>query len=157
MMLHRLLYPVRIVLVTSADEQGNPNIITLAWAMPTSQQPSMFAISVGKTRHSHKLISEGGEFVLCIPGRGMEKAIEICGTTSGKNTDKFEAAKLTQKKSKFVKPPGIEECYANLECKLVGKCDSGDHTIFVGEVVNADLTGEKKGIYDMGGMKFQVL
>ncbi|MBM4081813.1 MAG: hypothetical protein FJ278_19060, partial [Planctomycetes bacterium] len=37
----------------------------------------------------------------------------------------------------LVKPPLIKECIVNLECKLVGQLDTGDHTIFAGEIVAA--------------------
>jgi flavin reductase (DIM6/NTAB) family NADH-FMN oxidoreductase RutF len=36
-----------------------------------------------------------------------------------------------------VKPPAIKECIAHLECKLHSQFTTGDHTIFVGEVVEA--------------------
>jgi len=34
-----------------------------------------------------------------------------------------------------VKPPRIAECPTRIECRAVNTIDTGDHTIFVGEVV----------------------
>jgi flavin reductase (DIM6/NTAB) family NADH-FMN oxidoreductase RutF len=50
-----------------------------------------------------------------------------------------------------VQPPIIKECVAHLECKLHSQFTTGDHTVFVGEIVEAYankevLTGEKYNI-----------
>ncbi|MHC4686813.1 MAG: flavin reductase family protein, partial [Planctomycetota bacterium] len=55
-----LMHPRHTVLVTSTDEDGKPNIITLAWSMVTSFTPPMVAISVAPARYSHDLIKNGG-------------------------------------------------------------------------------------------------
>ena len=136
--------PERVVLAVSVDEEGRADIIALGWKMYTSSYPRMVAISVGKTRHSHGLISQGGEFVLAIPGEDMAEAVLYCGTHSGRDVDKFREAKLTPCRARFVKPPLIEECIANMECRVVGKLDTGDHTIFVGEIVASWVSEERK-------------
>lgn len=131
----RLLYPRPLVLVTSASKDGKPNIITLAWSMPTSFEPPLVAISVAKERFSHELIEDSGEFVVNIPSRKLLGPVLFCGSTSGRFVDKFKEAGLTPLPSERVKPPRIKECVAHLECKLVEKFQTGDHTIFIGEVV----------------------
>jgi flavin reductase (DIM6/NTAB) family NADH-FMN oxidoreductase RutF len=74
-----------------------------------------------------------------------------CGKTSGKNHDKFRETGLTPMPAKKVKAPIIKECLAHLECTLHIQFKTGDHTIFVGEVVEAYA---KKGVftdkYDIG-------
>ena len=64
---YRLLHPMHIVLVSCIGKAGKPNITTLAWAMPTSNDPPLVAISVSPKRHSHTLIEETGEFIVNIP------------------------------------------------------------------------------------------
>lgn len=131
----RLLYPRPLVLVTSASKEGKPNIITLAWSMPTSFEPPLVAISVARERFSHELIEDLCEFVINIPSRNLLGPVLFCGSTSGRFVDKFKETGLTPLPSKKVKPPRIKECVAHLECKLVEKFQTGDHTIFLGEVV----------------------
>jgi len=41
-------YPESIVLASSVDSAGIPNIISLGWSMCTSFVPPMVAISIGK-------------------------------------------------------------------------------------------------------------
>jgi len=127
--------PERVVLAVSVDESGKPNIIAVGWKMFTSFSPPMIAISIGKTRYSHRLISDSGEFVLAVPGEDLAKEVLFCGTRSGRHVDKFKETGLTPVRASKVKPPLIKECIVNLECKVRGKLETGDHTIFVGEVV----------------------
>ena len=66
-----------------------------------------------------------------------------------------------------MKPPIIKECVAHLECKLSQQVTTGDHTIFVGEILKAYVNEgvfdetynlEKvKPIYHMGGDEFATL
>ncbi len=81
-------------MATSVDSKGKPNIIALGWCMPTSFDPPMMAISVGKTRYSHQLISESREFVLAFPSEEMGKEVLYCGTHSGRDVDKFKETGL---------------------------------------------------------------
>lgn len=143
--------PEAVVLVTSVDDKGRANIIVLSWSMPASFVPKLVAISVGKTRHSHKLIMDSGEFVLCVPSLEMKDAVVFCGTHSGRKVDKFSETGLTPVGAKKVKPPLIAEAVSNNECRVVGVLDAGDHTIFVGEVVAAYVSDEpKRPLYSFG-------
>ena len=51
-------------MVSCADKEGKPNIVTIAWTGTICSDPAMVSISVRKERYSHKLISESGEFVI---------------------------------------------------------------------------------------------
>lgn len=144
-------YPERTVLAVSVDERGKPNIITLGWNMPTSNNPPMAAISVNLKAHSHKLIHEGGEFVLVFPSIEMEEEVMYCGTHSGREVDKFKETGLTPAPAKYVKPPLIEEAVVNMECKVVGELRTGDHTLFAGEILTAYLSEEpRKVLFNLG-------
>ena len=41
-----MLYPLPAVMVSVADKEGNPNIITVAWAGTVCTNPPMVSISV---------------------------------------------------------------------------------------------------------------
>lgn len=125
------------MLVTSTDRMGKANIVTLAWSMPTSFDPPQVAISVSPQRYSHKLIEESGEFVVNVPTIEITREVLLCGRTTGRRHDKFKEASLTALPAKKVRAPIIKECVAHLECKLVQKMTTGDHTIFIGEVLAA--------------------
>ena len=127
--------PERVVLAVALKPDGSGNIITLGWKMRTSFKPPMFAVSIGKTRYSHDLILNTGEFVLAFPGEGSANDVLYCGTHSGRTVDKFAGTRFTPIDSSIVKAPLIKECVANFECRVSGTMDTGDHTIFAGEVL----------------------
>lgn len=129
------LFPLPVVLVTCADKTGKPNIITLAWAGMVCSEPPMLSISIRPHRHSYGLIKESGEFVLNIPSSDIMRQTDICGTVSGRDTDKFALTKLTPEKAKAVKPPLIKECPVSLECKVKQTLMLGTHEVFIGEIL----------------------
>jgi flavin reductase (DIM6/NTAB) family NADH-FMN oxidoreductase RutF len=163
----RLVHPMHTVLVTCQGKTGRPNIITLAWAMPTSINPPLVAISISPKRYSHVLINETKEFIVNIPTINILKQTLTCGRTSGKNHDKFKENGLTPQPPQRVKTPAIRECVAHLECQLQSQHETGDHTIFIGKVVAAYVNKDAftkeydlkkaKMIFHLGGNDFATL
>ena len=163
----RLLHPMHTVLVSCVGKTEKPNIITLAWAMPTSINPPLVAISIAPQRCSHALIEETREFIVNIPTVNILKETLFCGRRSGKDCDKFKETSFTPLRARKVKPPIIKECVAHLECKLHSQFTTGDHTIFVGEIVEAYANKEAfadkynlknaKMIFHLGGDEFATL
>ncbi len=132
-------YPEWVVLVTSIDDSGKPNVMPVGWSMTASHEPPTFAISVGHTRHTHKLIRGQKEFGVAFPGPGLEEAIEYAGSCSGNDVDKFNHPGLKPLKAKQTSPPLLSGCVVNLECKLESELEAGDHTVFLGRVVAAHV------------------
>lgn len=129
------IFPVPVVLVSCADEQGRPNIITLAWAGNVCSDPPMVAISIRPSRYSHGLVAATKEFVVNIPTEGMVRQVDVCGTVSGRDEDKWVACGFTPEGSSKVKAPAIKECPVNIECVVREVVSLGTHDMFVGEVV----------------------
>ena len=155
------------VLVSCVGKAGKPNITTLAWAMPASINPPLLAISLAPTRHSHNLIEESGEFIVNIPTLETLQAVYACGSLTGRSFDKFKKTNLTPMPGKKVKAPAIRECIAHLECSVESKLSTGDHTVFVGKILEAyadmgvfaesyDLK-KARMLYHTGGNNFAIL
>ncbi|MEM2146090.1 MAG: flavin reductase family protein [Candidatus Jordarchaeaceae archaeon] len=136
------LYPTPVVLATSIDEKGKPNICTLAWAGVVCSEPPQIGISIRPSRYSHGLISKTMEYVVNIPTSDIVKETDYCGMVTGKNVDKFKETKLTPVKAKKVKPPLIKECPVNLECKVKNVIKLGAHDLFIGEIVNINADAD---------------
>ena len=164
---YRLLHPMHTVLVSCVGKAGKPNITTMAWAMPTSIEPPLIAISLAPKRHSHSLIEESQEFIVNIPTLELLQAVLACGSFSGRSFDKFKKANLTPMPGKKVKAPAIRECIAHLECTVDSQFTTGDHTVFVGKIVEAyadmgvfsesyDLK-KARMLYHGGGNNFTIL
>jgi flavin reductase (DIM6/NTAB) family NADH-FMN oxidoreductase RutF len=164
---YRLLHPMHTVLVSCVGKNGKPNVTTIAWAMPTSVNPPLVAVSIAPQRHSHALIAESQEFIINVPTLELLQSVYACGSFSGRSFDKFKKAGLTPIPAKKVKAPAINECVGHLECVLRDQITTGDHTVFVGEIVkayaNPGVFTERyalenaRMIYHAGGNNFAVL
>jgi len=128
------LYPAPVVVV-SCGVGERANLITLAWTANVCAEPPQLAIAVRPTRHSHPLIAEIGEFVVNLPAAGHIGAVDFCGTTSGREVDKWRETGLTPVPSSKVRPPRIGEFPVNIECTLRHTIPLGSHDLFVGEVL----------------------
>ncbi|MGE5403418.1 MAG: flavin reductase family protein [Candidatus Saccharibacteria bacterium] len=151
-----VLYPVPTVLVSCVDEQGKPNMITLAWVGTVCSEPPMLSISVRPSRYSHKLISATGDFVVNIPSLDWLKQTDYCGVVSGANVDKFEATGFTAIPASKVKSPLVKECPVNIECVVRQTLQLGAHDLFIGEIVATHFDEEvldKKGRLDVRKVK----
>jgi flavin reductase (DIM6/NTAB) family NADH-FMN oxidoreductase RutF len=136
--------PHPYVLGACMDAEGKPNIIGLAWWTICSWDPPMMAVSVGKKRYSRECIDATGEFVVCILGEEHARGAWVCGSKSGRKGNKYEFAGLTPVTSAKVKTPTIGEAHLAFECKVTGKLETGDHILYVGEVLAVRGTGEEK-------------
>lgn len=134
-----MLYPLPAVLVTVQDSKGNQNVLTVAWAGTVCTNPPMVSISVRKERYSHSMIEETGEFVINLTTCDLCYATDYCGVRSGRDGDKFKAAKLTPLPANVVAPPLIAESPVNLECRVRQTLPLGSHTMFLAEVISVSV------------------
>ena len=132
-----ILNPVPVVMVSSGSKDGKANIMTVAWAGTVNSEPPMVSVSIRKTRYSHKLISETGEFVINLVSKSLCKACDYCGVRGGENEDKFKTCGLTP-----VKAAGLEYAYAikeapvSISCVVKSVTELGSHDMFIGEIKN---------------------
>lgn len=130
-----MLFPTPVVLVTSVDEKGKPNIITLAWVGVVNSEPPMIGISIRPDRYSHTCVKRSKEFVVNLPSEEVVRKVDACGILSGKETDKFASMGWRPIPAQKVKPPLIDECSVQMECEVKEVISLGSHDLFLGQVV----------------------
>ena len=148
-----MLYPLPAVMVSVADQAGNTNIITVAWAGTACTNPPMVSISVRPSRYSYHMLEETGEFVINLTTRALTYAADYCGVKSGRDVDKWKEAKLTPVKSDIVKAPCIAQSPVNIECKVIRREQLGSHDLFLAEVVA--VHAEEQYMDEKGGFHLE--
>ena len=145
-------YPEQVVLAIAKDSNGKYNPITLGWIMFTSHEPPMMAISVGLTRYSLEVIRQAGEFVVVFPSAAMASEALLFGTKSGHDVDKLAESGVKTQPATAIDGVLLADAVANFECKLVSEHPTGDHVIFVGEVVAAHMNRDASlgRLYSLG-------
>lgn len=152
---NRLFAPQLVGLVTSLDRKGKPNVATLAWVTSVSADPPLVSLALGHSRYTHECITSRKEFVLNLPSMDLLKQVQLAGTLSGRDVDKFEKTGLTPMDSTAMKTPSVKECISHLECAVVDMKEAGDHTLFIGKVVatTCDHDVIRDGMLDVSQMK----
>ena len=143
----RPVYPSPAGLIVAVDEQDKPNVMTAGEVFNISlKEPCIIGIALRKATYTHSLIMKTGEFTVNLPTAAILEKVDLVGTISGRDEpDKFEKYGLTIIPSTAVKPPIIEECPVNLECKMLSVTVVGDHDLFLGQVVAMHVDSDKVG------------
>ena len=165
---HRIINHGPVVMVTSQLTGSKPNILSVAWTTPLSQNPPLVAISIAESHYSYQIINENGEFVINVPSTHLASQVLLCGQISGREVNKFEISHLTPIPSQKVGPPLINECIGHLECIVVERIQTGDHGLFIGKVVAASAEekffddrwhfgdGRYEALHHLGGNLFAI-
>lgn len=133
-------FPESVVFVVSPTDDGNPNVMPAGWSMFTSNDPLMIAVSVGLARHTHTLLERATDFVVAFPSAAHREEIVFCGSHSGADVDKVAECGLELADPAEVSTPLLEDAAACLECLKADSFLTGDHRVFVGEVVAAHVS-----------------
>lgn len=134
-----MLYPVPAVMVSCRDNEGNQNIITVAWAGTVCSDPAMVSISVRPERYSFHMLEESREFVVNLTTEALVRQADEAGVRSGREVDKWKHLQLTPQKASRLSTPLIAESPVNLECRVKQVIPLGSHTMFLAEVVAVDV------------------
>jgi flavin reductase (DIM6/NTAB) family NADH-FMN oxidoreductase RutF/rubredoxin len=136
--LHKITYGLYVVCSKNNDKYNGQ--IANAIFQVTSEPPTL-AISINKKNLTHELIEKSKVFTISILSE--ETPLTFIGTfgfKSGRDINKFEGTKYKIGKTKT--PIVLDYTIAYIECKLIDKINAGTHTIFIAEVVEADVINE---------------
>lgn len=128
-------YPEQVVIGIAKDSSGKCNPITLGWAMITSHNPPMMAVSIGLTRYSLEVFEQADEFVIAMPSVDQADETMLFGTKSGRDCDKFAETGTKLQAADKIDCELMSDAVANFELKKTGQLKTGDHIIFAGEIV----------------------
>jgi flavin reductase (DIM6/NTAB) family NADH-FMN oxidoreductase RutF len=131
-----LLEPGPVVMVTTVQGK-RPNIMTMSWHTMIEVEPPLIGCVISNRNYSFRLLKATNECVINIPTVEIAESVVGCGNMSGKNVDKFKAFCLTPKPAARVSTPLIEECFANLECRVTDTKMVAKYCLFIVEVIKA--------------------
>lgn len=162
---YRLLEPGPVVLVTTANKEKF-NIMTMSWHTMMDFEPPIVGCVISNRNHTFNFLKATKECVINIPTVNLASQVVACGNASGRKIDKFTAFNLTPVSASYVQAPLIEECYSNLECKVVDMKMVTKYNFFILEVIKAWITPSKthpqtihhlgKGVFMVGGQTIKL-
>jgi flavin reductase (DIM6/NTAB) family NADH-FMN oxidoreductase RutF len=136
------MIPYGLYVLTGESKDGRVAASTVNWVTQTSFQPPLVAVGVKVDSSAHEIIKGAGAFALNVLVQGQApiaytffKTLERSGDTIG--GEAFAAGKTGS--------PILARAAAFVECTLTGTLEKGDHSVFLGEVVEAGLSRELPG------------
>lgn len=131
--LKRLTYGVYVITTRHRDEV---NGFTASWVSQVSLKPPLVMACVGKSHVSCPMIEEGGVFVVNILGKEQKEfsrlfSVPLKGTEQERVGVPYRLGK--------VGAPILEEAAAYFECMVLNSIETGDHMLFVAEVVDGGV------------------
>ena len=136
------------LLTTRQGEQVNGMVVS--WASQVSYEPPLIMVAVHPNRFSHTLIEQSGRFALHAIARDQA---DLIGKFKGPDPEgKFASLDWVEGVSGC---PVLKGCIACLECEVRETYRPGNHTLFIGEIVEAHAffqgtplcTGDYGGTY----------
>ncbi len=139
------MIPYGLYVLTAQGKDGAVAAATVNWVTQASFAPPLVVVGVKTDSHAHAIIKETGAFALNVLGKGQQalayaffKPVERTGDTI--SAEPFRAG--------VTGAPVLANAPAFVECRLVGTVEKGDHSVFVGEVVEAGVTRPPEGRAD---------
>ncbi|NJN16831.1 MAG: flavin reductase family protein [Oscillochloris sp.] len=129
-----------VTVVTTAFE-GRLGGLTVSSFASLSLNPPLVLVCIDHSANSHDLIAESGLFAVNILGEGQE---HLSRRFAERDSEKFLPGAFTLSAAGL---PLITGALAQIECRVHNSLPGGDHTIYVGEVVNAQIGAGRPLLY----------
>jgi flavin reductase (DIM6/NTAB) family NADH-FMN oxidoreductase RutF/rubredoxin len=108
-----------------------------------TSEPKAIAVCINKQNYTHEIIRENGRFCVSILTEDTPmELIGLFGFHSGREIDKFAGVKIIN--ALGGSPVLTEHCIGYLECNLRQEVDVGTHTLFIGELFDAEVLKKDK-------------
>ena len=120
------------VLTVRAGERQHG--MSSSWATQVSGLPVLIMAAVDQQHVTHQMVLESGAFALNIVGTQSKHLEDYFYSTQARQPDNL--APFAREFGR-TGTPLLQDALASLDCRLVSTHVAGDHTLFVGEVVEA--------------------
>ena len=139
------MIPYGLYVMTAEDEDGRISAGTVNWVTQASFKPPLVAVGVKADSQIHDITKTAGCFALNVLGKGQQGAAYAFFKPVERDGQKISGEAFH---SGSTGAPVLDSTTAFVECRLVKTVEEGDHSIFVGEVVDAGVNQEPEGRAD---------
>jgi len=138
--LHKISYGLYVI-CSKNDKKINGQIANALFQV--TAEPPTIAVSINKKNLTHEYIDKSKCFTVSVLSENTPMSfIGNFGFKSGRDIDKFKEVRYKLEKAKV--PIILDYTLACIEAKVIDKVDVGTHTIFIGNVEDAEILSEEK-------------
>ena len=138
----KALYLISYGLYVIGSRKGDRlNGQTANTVIQVSSQPPTISVCINKGNLTHEFIKDSGVFTVSVLSQDTPLSlIGRFGFKSGRDVDKFDG--VNYRVGETQAPIVLDHTLAYMEAKVTQEIDAGTHTIFIGELVGADVMKE---------------
>lgn len=134
-----------VTVVTARDAAGVDHGMTVSAFCSLSLEPPLVIICIERSAEMHDVLASASEFAVNILASGQES---ISRRFAEHIEDRFDGIGYGRGVSGA---PLLHGTLAHAECALRNRVDGGDHSIFIGEVIDAEARADRPLLYYRGG------
>jgi flavin reductase (DIM6/NTAB) family NADH-FMN oxidoreductase RutF len=139
------MIPYGLYVLTAAHPDGRVSAATINWVTQASFEPPLVAIGVKADSHAHALIKDAKAFALNVLGKGQQALAYTFFKPAERQGQTISGEPF---RSGTTGAPILTNTPAFVECTLETTVEMGDHSIFVGRVVEAGVAKAPEGRAD---------
>ena len=139
------MIPYGLYVLTAKGKDDAVAAATVNWVTQASFAPPLVAVGVKADSRTHALIKESQAFALNVLGKGQQAMAFAFFKPATRDGQTVSGEPF---RSGTTGAPLLENAPAFVECRLVDSIERGDHSIFVGEVVEAGIARAPEGRAD---------
>ena len=132
--------------VLTAEKDGEIAAATVNWVTQTAFDPPLVVVGVKADASAHDIIKKAGSFALNILGKGQQGPAFAFFKPVEKDGNKINGEAYS---AGTTGAPVLASVPAYVECSLEQTVENGDHSIFIGKVVNAAVQKQPEGRADL--------
>ncbi len=136
------MIPYGLYVLTAEAEDGKVAASTVNWVTQASFDPPLVAVGVKADSGAHSIIKESRVFALNVLGKGQQDLAFSFFKPAERDGNSIAGESFS---SGSAGAPILSSALAFVECNLVDTVERGDHSLFVGEVVDAGISGTLDG------------
>lgn len=138
--LHKISYGLYVI---CSKDNGKINGQIANAVIQVSSEPPIIAISINKKNYTHEYIKKSKVFTISVLSEKTSmNFIGTFGFKSGRDIDKFEG--INYKLGNTNTPIITDYSVATIETKVINRIDVKTHTIFIAEIVDAEILSDEK-------------
>ena len=126
------------IYVLTTCHEGRHNGMIASWVSQVSQDPPLIMAAIHPNRFSHRLIEKSHVFALHLLTKEQK---DLLFRFKGPDPEgKFDALDWTEGRTGC---PILRDCAGYLECRVIDTYAPGNHTLFIGKVLEGKVLSEK--------------
>lgn len=137
-LIHNIKHMTYGIYVLTTRYESIINGMIASWVSMVSFEPPLIMVAVHPNRYSHNLIIQSGHFALHTLAREQKELL-----SRFKGPDPAAIFSSLAWDDGVTGCPILADCIGSLECRVIQRLAPGNHTLFIGRVIDAQFHREK--------------